>query len=100
MPDEQKNLDVEEIIEKAFDFFERFVNRSQRLDGILLEGLEPQDDGWIVSIGFNGKRQESTEPASIGSMAALTGFGNKTTKTVKEIRHIYLDHKGAFKRMD
>ena len=100
MPDEQKNLTVEEIIERAFDFFERFVNRSQQLDGILLEGLEPQDDGWIVSIGFNGKRQESTEPASIGSMAALTGFGNKTTKTVKEIRHIHLDHKGAFKRMD
>lgn len=100
MPEEQQKLSIDEIVEKAFDIFDRFVNRSNELEGVLLEGLEPQDDGWIVSIGFNGKRQESSEPSSVGSLAALSGFGNKTTKTVREVRHIYLGNEGEFQKMD
>lgn len=100
MSQKQQKLDIDTIVEKAFDFFERFVNRSHKLEDVLLEGLEPQEDGWIVSIGFNGKRQESSEPASVGAIAALSGFGSKTTKTVREVRHIHLDNDGNFKRMD
>lgn len=99
MSEEQQKLDVDAIVEKAFEIFDRFVNRGNQLDGVLLEGLEPEGDGWIVSIGFYGKRQESSEPASAGAMAALAGFGSKTTKTVREVRHIYLGEEGNFKRI-
>ncbi len=99
MPEEQQKLSVEEIVEKAFSYFETFVDRDNRLDGVLLEGLEPEGDGWIVSIGFNGKRQETSEPANLGAMASLSGFGKKTTKTVREVRHIYLDNEGIFQRI-
>jgi hypothetical protein len=99
MPEEQQKLDVEAIVEKAFEYFDLFVNRKNQLEGVLLEELEPQDDGWIVAIGFNGKRQQSSEPASVGAMATLAGFGNKTTTTVREVRHIYLDNKGSFQKM-
>lgn len=99
MPEEQQKMDIEAIIEKAFEYFNNFVDRKNQLDGVLLEELEPQDDGWIVTIGFNGKRQESSEPASTGTMAYLTGFGSKTTTTVRELRHIHLDNYGSFQRM-
>lgn len=99
MPEKQQKLDVDAIVEKAFEYFDRFVDRGNRLNGVLLEELEPQDDGWIVSIGFNGKRQESSEPANVGAMAALAGFGSKTTKTVREVRSIYLDNEGNFQKI-
>jgi hypothetical protein len=100
MPEEETTPDVEAIVEKAFEFFDRFVDRGNELDGVLLEELEPQGDGWVVAIGFNGKRQESSEPANVGAMAALSGFGKKTTTTVREVRHIYLDEKGSFLKID
>ncbi|WP_131821975.1 hypothetical protein [Salipiger thiooxidans] len=100
MAEERQEMDVDAIVEKAFDYFDRFVNRGNRLDGVLLEGLEPEEDGWIVSIGFDGKRQETSEPATAGAMAALSGFGSKTVKTVREVRHIHLGNEGSFKKMD
>jgi hypothetical protein len=99
MPEEQQKMDVEAIVEKAFEYFDVFVKRKNQLDGILLEELEPQDDGWIVAIGFNGKRQESSEPSTVGAMSVLAGYGNKTTTTVREVRHIYLDNKGIFQKI-
>jgi hypothetical protein len=95
----KEKLEVDKIVEKAFEYFDRFVVRDNRLDGVLLEELEPQDDGWVVAIGFNGKRQESSEPASVGAMAALSGFGSKTTTTVREVRHIYLGSDGGFQKI-
>lgn len=99
MPEEQQKLDIEAIVEKAFEYFDRFVDRGNKLNGILLEELEPQDDGWVVAIGFNGERQESSQPATVGAMAALAGFGSKTTTTVREVRHVYLDNEGNFQKI-
>ena len=99
MSEEQQTLNAEGIVEKAFDYFEKFVRRGNQLDGVLLEGLEPDDDGWIVSIGFDGRRQETSEPASPSAMASLAGFGSKTTKTVREVRHFHLDNQGNFQRL-
>jgi hypothetical protein len=99
MPEEQQKLDVEAIVEKAFEYFDTFVNRNNKLDGILLEELEPQDEGWMVAIGFNGERLQSSEPANVGTMYVLAGLSNKTTTTVREVRHIYLDNKGIFKKI-
>lgn len=99
MSSDEEKLEVDEIVAKAFEYFDRFVDRGNKLDGVLLEELEPQENGWVVSIGFNGKRQESSEPASIGAMAALSGFGSKTTTTVREVRHIYLGNDGSFQKI-
>lgn len=67
------------LSKKAFEYFNCFVDRNQELDGVLLEELEPRDNGWVVAIGFNGKRQKTSEPATVGAFGALAGFGNKTT---------------------
>jgi hypothetical protein len=99
MPDQQPELDAEKIVDEAFLYFDKFVARGMELQSVLLEGLEPTESGWVISIGFDGKRQETTEPASKGAMAALQGFGNKTTTTVREVRQIYLDNAGNFKKM-
>ncbi|KPP88509.1 MAG: hypothetical protein HLUCCO07_16485 [Rhodobacteraceae bacterium HLUCCO07] len=99
MAEEQQTLTAEAIVDKAFDYFEKLVSRGKQLDGVLLEGLEPEDDGWIVSIGFNGRRYETSEPTSPSAMAALSGFGSKTTKTVREVRHFHLDKQGNFQRL-
>jgi hypothetical protein len=96
---EQVELDAETIVEKAFEYFEKFVKRNNKLDGVFLEGLDPADDGWVVSIGFDGKRHETSEPATINALAALSGYGQKKTVTVREIRHFYLDRAGNFKRL-
>jgi hypothetical protein len=45
MPEEQQDLDIEAIVEKAFEYFDALVKRKNQLDGILLEELKPQDDG-------------------------------------------------------
>lgn len=100
MQDDKPELAAEDAIELAFGYFDRFVARGTELKSILLEELEPVDEGWIVSIGFDGKRQEISEPASIGAMAALSGFGTRTTKVVREIRHIHIDKQGRFLRMN
>jgi len=94
-----EELDVEAIVEKAFEYFNKFVDRGNKLESVLLEGLEPYEDGWIVAIGFDGKRKESTEPSSAGVVAALSGFGSKTTTTVREVRHLYLDSEGKFRKI-
>lgn len=100
MQNDQPELPAEIAVEKAFEYFDKFVARGAHLDSVLLEELEPVDGGWIVSIGFNGKRQETSEPAAVGAIAALSGFGTKTTKTVREIRHIHLDKQGRFEKMN
>lgn len=99
MPHEEQKLDVDTIVEKAFEYFDRFVDRKNQLDGVLLEELEPQDDGWVVTIGFDGWRHETTEPTAGVGMAALAGFASKTTKTVREVRRIHLDNEGRFLRI-
>lgn len=99
MSEKQQRLDVEAIVKKAFEYFYKFVDRNKRLDGVLLEDLEPQGDGWIVGIGFNGKRKESSQPAAAGAFGALAGFGSSTTTTVREVRHIYLDNEGNFQKI-
>lgn len=98
MSDETQELDVDSLIHKAFEYFERYVERDNQLASVLLEALEPQDDGWIISIGFNGERQEFSEPA--GGFSAIAGLGSKTTKTVREVRHIQLDRFGNLKKID
>ncbi|MBT6097982.1 MAG: hypothetical protein HOH05_06360, partial [Marinovum sp.] len=54
MSEEQKTLDVEAIVDQAFEYFDKLMKKSGNLHGVLLEGLEPKDNGWIVSIGFDG----------------------------------------------
>ncbi|WP_146193240.1 hypothetical protein [Salibaculum griseiflavum] len=99
MTDSKAKLTADEAIERAFALFARFVQRDTNLSNVLLEQLEPTDEGWLVSIGFDGKRQEISEPSSTGAMAALSGFGQKTTKTVREVRHFHLGEEGEFLRM-
>jgi hypothetical protein len=99
MEQEKTELTAEQAVEFGFDYFEKFVARDKYLNNVLLEGLEPNGDGWIVSIGFNGLRQETSEPVSPGSMAAFGGYGSKTTKTVREVRHIHLDSQGQFEKI-
>lgn len=99
MAQTEKELAAEDAISLAFELFDQFVDRGKGLRNVLLEELEPNDGGWIVSIGFDGSRKETTEPASIGGLAAISNFGNVTTTTVREVRHIYLDAHGNFLRM-
>jgi len=99
MEDQKTELTAEQAVNFGFEYFEKFVARGNQLTDVLLEELEPRDDGWIVSIGFNGLRKETSEPISPGSMAAFSGFGSKTTKTVREVRHIYLDNQGKFQKI-
>ena len=70
-----EELDVEAIVEKAFGYFYKFVDRGNKLESVLLEELEPNEDGWIVAIGFNGKRKESTEPSSAGPRPPFVRYG-------------------------
>lgn len=100
MSEDQGKMTIDDIVEAAFNLFNRLVDRGKKLDGVLLEGLEPDGNGWIVSIGFNGVRKETSEPASTGALAALSGFGSRTTTTVREVRHIHLSDKGVFKKME
>ena len=96
---EKKELNAEDAIDIAFDLFEKYVKRGAQLRNVLLEELEPDEGGWIVSIGFDGSREETTQPASAGSFSALAGFGSVKKTTVREIRHIYLDEEGNFLRI-
>lgn len=99
MAEENQELDAEAIVETAFEYFDKFVKRNEDLDGILLEGLELSGDEWIISIGYNGKRQESSEPVANSSYAALVGYGSKTIKTIREVRTIHLGSDGSFRRI-
>jgi|SRR6056297_2763543 len=99
MAQSSKQLSADQAIDIAFELFEKYVARGKSLQNVLLEELEPKNGGWVVSIGFDGSRKERSEPASIGSLAALGGFGNVTTTTVREIRHFYLDENGEFSKM-
>ncbi|WP_147238858.1 hypothetical protein [Rhodosalinus halophilus] len=99
MEEAREGLTADQAIDLAFDYFERFVDRGQNLQNVLLEELQPQADGWIVSIGFDGSRQEISEPAYSGAVAALSGFGQKTTKYTREIRHFHIDGSGGFQKM-
>lgn len=97
---EQVALDAEAIVEKAFEYFEKFVRRNNKLDGVFLEGLSPNEEGWVVSIGFNGKRHETSEPAAPNSLSVLTGHAQKKTVILREILHFHLDHAGNFKMLN
>lgn len=99
MQEQEADLTAEMAVETGFEYFEKFVARGNKLQDVLLEGLEPIDDGWIVSIGFNGTRDQVTEPA-VSGVTALGVFGKKTTTVVREIRHIYLDKYGNFKKLN
>lgn len=99
MSSDEDKLEVDTIVDKAFEYFDRFVVRGQKLDSVLLEELAQKDDGWIVTIGFDGTRKESSEPAYAGALAGLSGLGSKKTTTVREIRHIHLGNDGRFQRI-
>lgn len=99
MAEAHKEPSADDAINIAFDIFKRYVDRDGALKNILLEELEPLEGGWIVSIGFDGSRKETTEPAVTGSMAALTGFGNVKTTTVREVRHIHIGADGKFQKI-
>ena len=99
MEEAKEGISAEKAIDFAFDYFDRFVDRGQNLQNVLLEELQPQADGWVVSIGFDGSAQEVSEPVYSGAAAALSGFGQKTTKHTREIRHFFIDGSGAFQKM-
>jgi hypothetical protein len=95
----ESEVDAEKAVERAFEFFDRFVARGSTLESVLLEELEPTDNGWIVSIGFNGKREETSEPVTASAFGALGNLGTRTTRVVREVRHIFLDKTGKFLKM-
>ena len=93
--DSESKLSTDEVIEKAFDYFDRYVVRNKGQSGInhvLLEGLKPEDDDWLVAIGFDaGRFQEST---------ATLSFGERTTQPIREIRRFLISGRdGSLKRI-
>ena len=92
----KQGLTADQALDRAFEMFERFVKRDRVLRNVLLEELERVEEGWVVAIGFDGNRQESSEPSGNASWLG----GQKKTVTVREIRHFYLDQNGDFIRMN
>ncbi|XAT61112.1 hypothetical protein GN278_10385 [Rhodobacteraceae bacterium Araon29] len=102
MSEEQKTLDVEAIVDRAFEYFDKLMKKSGNLHGVLLEGLEPKDNGWIVSIGFDGGVEETSQESGNFAKSILGNFNEKTTKTTKTIRLVrcvHLDNQGNFEKL-
>ena len=77
-------LDVDAIIERAFDYFEKYVARGEgRVNHVLLEGLEPKDGEWIVLIGFDDGRYKETSSSGLP-------FGESRKDPIREIRHFHI----------
>lgn len=86
-------MDADTIIERAFDYFDKYMARGDsNFSHVLLESLEPTDDEWIVSIGFDqGRYKESSSGAP---------FGGSTKDPIREIRHFHISASdGALKRI-
>ena len=87
-------LDADTVVERAFAYFDKYVARGDsNFSHVLLEGLEPTDDEWIVSIGFDqGRYQESS---SIGPP-----FGERRKDPIREFRHFHISASdGALRRI-
>lgn len=83
------------IVDFAFDYFDQRVARGEgHLSHVLLEGLKPNDDEWIVSIGFDQGRYK--EIASSG-----LPFGERRKEPIREIRHFHISARdGALRWID
>lgn len=91
--DTENKLTADEVISKAFEYFEQYINKRQTgIRHILLEGLEPEGDEWTVSIGFDaGRFKEST---------ATLSFGERTKEPIREVRHLHISGRdGSLKRI-
>lgn len=78
----EKEIDADQAIESAFDFFQRYVARGKHKAHVLLEGLEHDGSDWCVSIGFDDGR--------FNEKSSTLSFGERTREPVREIRHIYI----------
>jgi len=74
-------LSADEAIEKAFEYFEKYVERGQRLSHVLLEELEyiGEGDGWRVVVGFDIGRTKKTN-------ASAVLFGEEKNEPIREFR--------------
>ncbi|WP_397543262.1 hypothetical protein [Roseovarius salis] len=87
-------LDADAAVKHAFDYFDKFVARGDaRFSHVLLEGLEPKDDEWIVSIGFDQGRYKETASSGLP-------FGESSKDPIREIRRFHISARdGALRRI-
>lgn len=83
---ETKMLPAETAIEKAFDYFNKYV-RPDRKSHVLLEGLElsPDEKEWVVTIGFDIGREKVTSD----SLNPL--FSGKAKEPIREFSVIHVN---------
>ena len=88
-------LDTDAAVQHAFDYFDKYVARGEsRFNHVLLEGLEPKDDEWIVSIGFDQGRYKETASGGLP-------FSERSKDPIREIRRFHISAAdGALKRID
>jgi len=88
-------LDTDAAVKQAFDYFDKYVARGEnRFSHVLLEGLEPNEDEWIVSIGFDQGRYKETASGGLP-------FSERSKDPIREIRHFHISAKdGALRRID
>ncbi|WP_147320313.1 hypothetical protein [Rhodobacteraceae bacterium W635] len=89
----ERNLSVEDVIERAFTYFEQYVARDKtNFNHVLLEAFEADGDDWIVTIGFDEGRFKER--------SSTLNFGESITEPIREIRHIHVSGKdGSLKRI-
>lgn len=76
-------LSADDAIKKAFEYFDQhFARGDKKPNHVLLEGLEPEADGWVVSIGFDEGRFRET--------SSTLAFGERTKEPLREIRRFHL----------
>ena len=88
-----KTLSAETAIEKAFEYFNKFV-RPDHKSFVLLEGLELTGGEWQVTIGFDMGRQKEVAPT------VPSFFSEKAREPIRHFSVIYIDaHDGSFRRL-
>ena len=82
---ESKSLSADEAIEKAFEYFEKYVERGTQLSHVLLEELEylGEGDGWRVVVGFDIGRTKKTNSSPVL-------FGEEKKEPIREFRSFYV----------
>lgn len=84
---ETKFLSAEAAIDKAFEYFNKYV-RPDRKAYVLLEGLELSADEreWRVTIGFDIGRQREVSPATLSFLNL-----EKAREPIRQFSTIHID---------
>lgn len=87
-PEDNAVTDAQSAIDKAFGYFDAYVQRAGTVSNVLLEMLkyDEERDRWGIGIGYDLGRQRVVTEGS----AAL---GNKIAEPIRELRSIWIDGK-------